>query len=472
MQRAQPFEPPWLTKEVGLTVALVTAAGLALRLAMLATLPLVVTPDGSTVPEGRGYLVWADEILRAGNLAGPALRTPGYPLLVAASYATFGVEDRAVLWLQHLEGLATVALLTLVAARVAGARVALATGMLAALDPWHLLFAHYGLTEATITFFTVSTAAAALLPSRAHLRQGLVVGLLAAGTCLVRPTAQLLLPFLAAACLLARQRRLPWAAAGLALGLTLGLGPWLAFNAARGIRGLASQEEDVLFVSMVLHRMLDARLMPEDTPAPVRRAFVEMLSPEADPQLSHEFLSVCRASGLSPEQRREWRRRTLAADPARYLEAVWDTLRWLLGVGLRGHPPVPDEVLHFVVRLGNAEPGAALAWIGLPDAVTRVEPRGRPGELVHAALARSFLAASDARGIPQLPLAGLALLALALALYRRWLREAAILAGSLAFLVAHAVLLYPLQRLALPSQMVWYLALPVLAAGFRRHHQV
>jgi hypothetical protein len=451
----------------------VTLLGVATRLAMLDTLPLVVTPDALWYPDGRGYLVWADEIATRGDFAGPPLRTPGYPLLLAASFAIAGVRDHAVLGLQHLAGLGTVALITLLAAKWAGSRVALATGALASLDPWHLLFAHYALTEATATFFVVASAAAVLLPSSRSPARGVAVGLLAGTTCLVRPSSQPLVPFLGAAYLLASPLQRSWLAAGtvaFALGLASSLGPWLAFNAARGIPGLAEQREGVLFVPMVFHRLLDARDMPTDAPEAVRRAFGESDAARADSAFANRFLRISGSSGLSYEQRGSWSRRSLVRNLRRYPSAAWDTLRTLLDVGRPGHPPIPDELLAFVVRLTTEPRGSTLQASGRPGALP-TPPPVMPEALarrLHAGFARWFDLASWARGVPQVPLALLAAVALAICWRRGRYAEAAILTGSLAFVGVHALILYPHQRFILPSQMVWYLSLPLLYEALAR----
>jgi hypothetical protein len=132
-------DPPTLAREALRraipVIAIVTLAGTVFRLAMIAALPLIVTPDGSWAPDGKGYLVWAQTLLNRGDFAGPAVRTPGYPALLAGVYALLGVSGPSVLIAQHLMGLATVALITLMAARIAGPWTALATGLLAASIP-------------------------------------------------------------------------------------------------------------------------------------------------------------------------------------------------------------------------------------------------------------------------------------------------------------------------------------------------
>jgi hypothetical protein len=460
------------TGETALAVGLVTLFGAALRLAMVETLPLVVTPDGLWYPEGRGYLVWAEEILTRGDLSGPPLRTPGYPSLLAAAFAIAGVRDHAVLGLQHLLGLGAVALLTLVAAQRAGPRVAVATGALAALDPWHLLFAHYALTEATAAFFAVATAAAVLLACARPRARAFAVGLLAGATCLVRPSSQLFVPFFAAAALLAgplERRRLAASGAAFALGVASALGPWLAFNASRGIHGLAMQRESLLFVPMVFHRLLDARDMPADTPEAVRAVFGGSDVAHADPAFADRFLRASNEHGLSYEQRESWSRGSLARNLPRYPAAAWDTLRTLFDVGRPHHPPIPDELLAFVVRLTSEPRGSTLQLHALPGALPTPPPM-LPAPLAQparAAFTRAFGLTSWVRGVPQVPLALLACLAVALCVRRRRWAEAAVLAGSLAFVAVHAAILYPHQRFVLPSEMTWYLSLPLLFQTWR-----
>jgi hypothetical protein len=455
------------TQGAAFAVWIVLSLGAAIRLAMLETFPLVVTPDALWYPDGRGYLVWAEEIRTRGDFAGPPLRTPGYPWLLAAAFASGGVRDHAVVGLQHLLGLATVGLITLVAAKRAGPRVTIATGALASLDPWHLLFAHYALTEAAAAFFAVASAAAVLLvpPSRAAAR-GVAVGLFAGANCLVRPSNQLLVPFFGAAALSGRfQRRRLVSAAAFALGLALALGPWLSFNATRGIHGLAVQSESLLFIPMVFHRLLDARDMPADTPDAVRRAFGESEAARADPAWADRFLRISASSGLSYEQRRSWSRGSMLRNLRRYPSAGWDTLRSLLGVARPGHPPIPDELLAFVIRLTSEPRGSTLQAHGIAGALPTRDPvlPAPFTQRIHAGLTRFLELASWLRGIPQVPLAVLACAAVALCLHRRRYAEAAVLAGSLTFVAVHALILFPHQRFILPAQMLWYLSLPLLA---------
>jgi hypothetical protein len=456
----------------------VTLLGLALRWGMVETLPLGITPDATWYPNGRGYLVWALEILDRGDFDGPPLRTPGYPALLASAFALGGVRDASVLGLQHLAGLVTVGLLTLVAARRAGPRVALATGVLATLDPWHLLFSHYALTETSAALFGVMTAAAILLPRARSLGQGVAVGLLAGATCLVRPSSQLLVPFFGAAYLLA-----PWgarhgvrasaragaSASALALGLALSLGPWLAFNAVRGIEGLAVQRESLLFVPMVFHRLLDARDMPADTPEAVRLGFGSSDAERADPEFADRFLRLCGKHELPYEVRESWSRASLARNRARYPGAVWDSLRTLLNVGALHQPPIRDELLGLVVRITREPRGSALLLNGLAGALPTPASELPPAleARVGAAFRSAFDLASWLSGWPQLFLALAASAALALCLRSRLWREAAVLAGALGFVLFHALILYPHQRFTLPSAMLWYLSIPFAIEALR-----
>jgi hypothetical protein len=81
---------------------------------------------------------------------------------------------------------------------------------------------------------------------------------------------------------------------------------------------------------------------------------------------------------------------------------------------------------------------------------------------VRAVFTGAFDFATWLRGVPQLPLALVASATLGLCLRRRRLGEAAVLGGALAFVLFHALILYPHQRFTLPSAMLWYLSLPIL----------
>ncbi len=457
-------------------LALVTVAGAALRIAMLASLPLIVTPDGSWAPDGKGYIPWGLALFESADFAGPPVRTPGYPLFLAGVFALLGTSGTAILLAQHLLGLVTVALITLVAARLAGPWIALVTGLLAAFDPWHLLFAHYALSESLMAFAVVAAAAAVLLPRERGAAQGLLVGLLSGAICLVRPTGQVLVPFLVLAFLSAGPRRLaelylPLLA--VALGLVLSLGPWLAFNLARGVRGLAAAEEPLLFTTSAYHGILDAHATPDGTPPEIRRVFNETIGAAASEPAAARFLEACRSTGLAWELRAAWARDSVRADPGRYLAAVGHTLRWLLNVGDPLHPPISDELLFFARRPvldGTLQNNQAPNFQGglLEPALARkfVMAPGRPGSL--AARFLEPFGTPAGRGIPQVPLALLASVACVLAFLRRRWPEALALAGSLAFVLAHAFILYAWQRYSLPAEMLWFLSIPILAGVLRR----
>ena len=71
------------------------------------------------------------------------------------------------------------------------------------------------------------------------------------------------------------------------------------------------------------------------------------------------------------------------------------------------------------------------------------------------------------RGLPQVPLFLCAVAGCVLAALRREWRVALLLAGALAFVAAHVLLLMPLTRHALPAWTVWYLALAYLLRQLR-----
>jgi hypothetical protein len=347
---------------------------------------------------------------------------------------------------------------------------------LAAFDPWHLVFSHYALTESSMVLFVVAAAAAVLLPAARTLRQGLLVGLLAGGICLIRPTGQVWVPFLA----LAYLARGPWqlrelkkGGLALLLGLALSAGPWLAFNFSRGIRGFAVSEDPILFQPAAYHRLLDPSCMPAGTQPEVRAAFERMSVPESGERQAFEFLETCKQAGVSWADRAAWSRDSVRADPPRYLRAVWHTLLWQLHVGSTARPPISDELAWFCRRLtldgragNNQAPNFQGAFLKEPLLEKFRMEAGRADSLA----GRFFAPWGGARirGVPQLPLAILALGACLLCLRRRRHAEALILAGSLVFVAVHALILYPWQRYSLPSEMIWYLSLPILVAALTR----
>src|SRR5262249_32595265 len=118
------------------------ALAAVLRIACAASVPLIITNDGVW------YLMWARKILAGEAIDWPPIRTPGYPLFLAAIFRICGVGPWGVLIVQHALGCLAVGLIAVMAARVSGrAWWGLVLGVLAAADPVLLGMESYALTE-------------------------------------------------------------------------------------------------------------------------------------------------------------------------------------------------------------------------------------------------------------------------------------------------------------------------------------
>ena len=108
-------------------VLLATALSAVVHLLMAGSLPLILTPDS-------GEYVRGAIALRDGGGSWVELnRTPVYPLLLAATFALFGVGAGGILIVQNLLAVASCGLVTWAATRVASPRAALAVGLLYAI---------------------------------------------------------------------------------------------------------------------------------------------------------------------------------------------------------------------------------------------------------------------------------------------------------------------------------------------------
>lgn len=92
-------------------------------------------------------------LTEAADIRSTLIRLPGYPLLVAACFAVFGVGNyAAVLWLQLLLDLAACFLVAALACRLMGERAGLAALWLAALCPFTANYIAAPLTESSAVF--------------------------------------------------------------------------------------------------------------------------------------------------------------------------------------------------------------------------------------------------------------------------------------------------------------------------------
>jgi 4-amino-4-deoxy-L-arabinose transferase-like glycosyltransferase len=160
------------------------------------------------------------------------MRTPGYPLLLAAVGGGKPGWSRDLLYVVQalLCGAATV-LLILTARRLWGERIGLVAGVVYALDPYSKRYVSIVLTEVLATFLAVA-AAYAFVRARQERSASwwAATGALTAALTLTRPLFVLAIPLALVAVLAARPR--PWRQAGaFAAAAALLLGPWLGWTA-------------------------------------------------------------------------------------------------------------------------------------------------------------------------------------------------------------------------------------------------
>ena len=159
------------------------------------------------------------------------MRTPGYPLLLAAVGGGKPGPSRDVLYaVQALLCGAATFLLTLAARRLWNERVGLLAGVLYALDPYSKRYVSIVLTEVLATFLAVA-AAYAFVRARQERSAAwwAATGALAAALTLTRPLFALAIPLAGLAALAVRAWR---GTLALAAATVLLLGPWLGWTAA------------------------------------------------------------------------------------------------------------------------------------------------------------------------------------------------------------------------------------------------
>lgn len=192
-----------------------------------------------------------------GQLLPVDMRMPGYPALLAATYAVFGQAGKAVLVVQVIIDLMTCVLTAAIAARLSPASnrkvVANAALWIAALCPFTANYTAVVLTEVLATFLTALALLVFVgvlghpsmdLPLRSFDRRSLLsaagwfllCGVLVGAGTLVRPEAPLLLIVVGLVLSVRWRRRADWskltlAISWMAVGLLLPLMPWAMRNA-------------------------------------------------------------------------------------------------------------------------------------------------------------------------------------------------------------------------------------------------
>lgn len=439
-------------------VVIVALIATAVRLWLMTDLPLIITNDGAW------YLQWAKEYYagRAASLS--PLRTPGYPLFLAGMFEVFGVSPFAVLVGQHALGIATSAMIASAVARKRGTRWGLAAGLFAALSPSLVCWECYALTE-SLAIFLILAALVQALAHRGSAGRGLALGLTLGLGCLVRPSIELLVPFF---CLGWLWRRRGWrnrgaGAAAIACGLILTTGPWLAYNAHRGIYGLAGGGRAAFWWGMYMAGALDNGY---PLPPAIERAYAPLRSSPPSEDASFRFLAETDA------WRRQdvatvlaaWSRASISSNPRTYLSGAAGILAYHLG--LRSGPDSPWFLSRFS-QDGRRSGGPAGNMQITGDGAGIEEFRMNPGQGAPARAAL-WLSRRWAPALPQLPLfAGALIVGLAMLTHRDW-GGAMIVAGTLALFMLHPVMLLPSARLAVPAWVCWIVFAPEAVNDVRR----
>ncbi|MBL0926394.1 MAG: glycosyltransferase family 39 protein [Phycisphaerales bacterium] len=448
---------PLLT--AGRAVQLASTVSAAVHALLLAGCPLVLTPDSGE------YLNAAANMLSGQAPGMQDHRTPGYPAILAAIFWLCGPGPGGVLLVQHVLAVATTACLTRAACAVSRPSIGLAVGLVAACEPWSMLFATYALTETTTLFCIAAAAAIATRRGKAGWAAGAALGVLLGSAVMLRPALQSVVPFMLIAWVIGRtgpwKERLGPAAAAVAAGCLI-VGPWVWHNMQRGRPPIAGGSGWVLFYGAAMHSLLDRdddRVNPD-----IRRVALDALAPGASDW--HAMQAVWRTNAhtdpLAAAELGAWARRSIARHPGAYAAAVWHSLRWQLHAGDAAHPPMYDELTFLLRRPGMAGDGRQppnFQNVGLfPEAARfAMPPHAGP-------LQRLFDAVGEhLSGIPQVPLFIAAVLAAAVSAWRRRWPMVTLIAGSFAFLAAHCLLLVPVSRYALPAMSIWFLAAAYLA---------
>ncbi len=434
------------------------------------------------------YVLYGQQVA-AGNFADISVyRTPGYPTLLGLVNLLFGNSPAGILLVQHTLGVLACALIAVTVARLAGARMALIAGVLAAIDPWLLGFESCLLTEGPSAAAMVIAAAMALaapvnVSSRREALRTLLwsVGLgvvLAAGV-LTRPSLQAFAPFAGLAWILRcwdatsprHWRSVVLPAVGLAFAFSLLTVPWLVYNQSRSVTGFARGMEVVTWQGFARAGVLSDTFPLDET---TKEAYAKFQASGRSDGDTWHFLWAIKAVG-SPESLamlKAWTSASRREHPGLYLQAAARALLWQLNVFPSSGPVAGNETSWFITRLGRdgtLPPGTALVPnMQMEHDLKRVRQfqQWDDGGLVRG-FYRWFGGFSEQqiRGIPQIPLFIAACIVTLASLRRceRW-PVAVLFAGTLVFVAAHAAMLLPSSRYGLPAWVTWYIALGVLPA--------
>jgi hypothetical protein len=457
---------PEITERRATLVVVGVAA--AIHALAMASLPLMVTPDGQK------YIAEALQLMgRAPAMHMPGWNALGMPLFLAAGFTLLGVTPVTVLLLQHALGVLGAYLVVRAATHVAGARIGLAVGLLAAFEPWSLVWTTYVLTEPLASVLAMTAMWLTLTAARRGAWAAAIVGVLCAAGLLTRPAAAVLFPFFFAGWLFAHWRspRRYTMAAAVLFGFLI---PPLVVGALSPIKhrsgGFRGGPGLVLFWGAGMFGMPSR----EDVADPRLQAIYDRTAGDAsNPIMDDRQVRFLRETGAQDDPAAGRAvggiaARSVLRQPGTYVKNVGYTSLWLANVGIENKPPMYDELSWLTNRVfldgrDFRQNASNFQGVNFAPAQMRAFALDYRGEGPLAPWLR-WWANTGKRGFPHVPLILATMIALVVALKRRRGLLVAVLAAPLAYLLAHAVLLAAVTRYTSPVMPMMYIALAVCAA--------
>ncbi|MCB0344267.1 MAG: glycosyltransferase family 39 protein [Bdellovibrionales bacterium] len=245
---------------------LVAAVGAVAQVIYFLCAPVIVSNDSV------GYIRAALGLIESGSFSDlEAVRTPGYPIFIAAIFCLSGKSIAAVALAQHLLLAMLAGLVCGTFQRRFGATLSAGCGLLICLDPFLGLYAQWIISE-TPFCFALTAALLAALNAETRPRAWGFSGLLFGAAALIRPNglvaAACTAGLLVLICTLAKPSRKAYvkALAAFSAGLLVATIPWCIHRLAiSGEIGLAKSETAFLRVQMLQHQMMfDPNLLEDE----------------------------------------------------------------------------------------------------------------------------------------------------------------------------------------------------------------
>lgn len=211
--------------------------------------------------------------------------TPGYPIFIAVLHPLPGRADDAVVVVQHLMGVAIVALILLASWRWFGRAPALMASSLAAITPVLVVHEHTYLPDflfGTVVFAGALLLAEAVVRDAQSMRLLVAAGAVFGVATWVKPAGQFLFAAAPLALVLATRdlRRIARATAVVTLAMLLVMAPWLVRNTIHyGFPSMSDQSGATLF-----HRAFEVSRLPIPRDVKFGRFAVDVQRPLLGPK--------------------------------------------------------------------------------------------------------------------------------------------------------------------------------------------